>query len=66
MCEAKARTEGISVEEARAELIPETLFKRSGEPGSGVEELVAFLASSRATLMTGSCTEVDGGLVRVT
>lgn len=64
MCEVKAKIEGISVEEARAELVSETLLKRFGEPRE-VGALVAFLASSRATFMTGSCIEVDGGLIRV-
>jgi len=52
MREAKAEIEGITVEEARREMVSETMLKRFGEPRE-VAALFAFLASSRASFMTG-------------
>ena len=63
LAEEKAREDGISLEEATAILANETVLKRYGQP----EELAAFivfLASQRASYITGSTFDIDGGQVK--
>jgi 3-oxoacyl-[acyl-carrier protein] reductase len=60
---ARAREVGIPVEEALAQRAAETAVGRIGEPRE-LANLVAFLASDRASYITGTTMLVDGGLVR--
>ena len=60
---SRAKEKGISVEEALAERAAETAVGRVGEPKE-LAYLVAFLASSRSSYITGTTMLVDGGLVR--
>ncbi len=60
---ARAKETGVSVEEALRQRAAETAVGRVGEP-SEMAYLVAFLASSRASYITGTTMLVDGGLVR--
>lgn len=60
---ARARELGISVDEAIAQRAAETAVGRVGRPEE-FAALVAFLASSRSSYITGTTMLVDGGLVR--
>ena len=60
---SRANEMGISVEEALEERAKETALGRVGEPAE-LAHLVAFLASGKATYITGTTILVDGGLVR--
>ena len=60
---SRARELGISVEDALAQRAAETAVGRIGQP-SEFASLVAFLASSRSSYITGTTMLVDGGLVR--
>jgi len=60
---ARAKELGISVEEALGQRAAETAVGRIGEPKE-LASLVAFLASARASYITGTTILVDGGLVR--
>src|SRR5436309_3860749 len=60
---ARAKELGISVEEALAQRATETAVGRIGEPRE-LAYLVAFLASGKASYITGTTILVDGGLVR--
>src|SRR5262245_12223236 len=60
---ARAKEKGISVEEALGERAAETAVGRIGEPKE-LAALVAFLASGKASYITGTTILVDGGLVR--
>src|SRR2546425_800326 len=60
---ARAREVGISVEAGLAQRAAETAVGRIGEPKE-MAYLVAFLASSRSSYITGTTMLVDGGLVR--
>jgi 3-oxoacyl-[acyl-carrier protein] reductase len=60
---SRARELGISVEEGLAQRAAETAVGRIGEPRE-LANLVAFLASGKASYITGTTILVDGGLVR--
>ena len=63
LAEEKARDDGISLEEATAILTEETVLKRYGEPRE-LAAFVAFLASERASYITGAMFDIDGGQVK--
>lgn len=60
---SRAKEAGIPVEEALARRAAETAIGRIGEPRE-LAYLVAFLASGKASYVTGTTIRVDGGLVR--
>jgi 3-oxoacyl-[acyl-carrier protein] reductase len=60
---ARAKELGISVDEGLAQRAAETAVGRIGEPEE-LAYLVAFLASGKASYITGTTILVDGGLVR--
>ncbi len=60
---SRAKELGIAVDEALAQRAAETAVGRVGEPHE-LAYLVAFLASSRSSYITGTTMLVDGGLVR--
>jgi 3-oxoacyl-[acyl-carrier protein] reductase len=60
LVDRKASEEGISPVEARSILARETLLGRFGEPQE-VGAAIAFLASDRASFITGVYLDVDGG-----
>ena len=60
---ARAKELGISVDDALAQRAAETAVGRVGEPKE-LAYLVAFLASGKASYITGTTILVDGGLVR--
>ena len=60
--EAKAKREGRSVEEVAAESTGSIPVGRYGRPEE-YADVVAFLASARASYITGSIIRVDGGLI---
>ncbi len=63
LIEKRAAESGMSVEEAMAAGITEIPAGRFGS-AEEVGALVAFLASERASYITGSTIQVDGGLIR--
>jgi len=58
-----ARTKGTSLEAAQREATSAIPLGRMGRPEE-VADVVAFLASERASYITGSLVLVDGGLHR--
>src|SRR5262245_55182004 len=60
---SRAKELGVPVEKALAERAAETAVGRVGDPME-MAYLVAFLASSRSSYITGTTMRVDGGLVR--
>ncbi len=60
---SRAKELNISVEEGLAQRAAETAVGRIGEPKE-LANLVAFLASSKSSYVTGTTILVDGGLVR--
>lgn len=60
--EAKAKREGRSVEEVAAESTSSIPVGRYGTPEE-YAEVIAFLASERASYITGSVIRIDGGLI---
>jgi 3-oxoacyl-[acyl-carrier protein] reductase len=60
LSQARAATEGKTVEEILAETTASYPMKRMGEPEE-LAALVAFLASERASYITGTTIQVDGG-----
>ncbi|HCG91594.1 MAG TPA: 3-oxoacyl-ACP reductase [Dehalococcoidia bacterium] len=60
---ARAKELGISVEDALGERAEDTAVGRLGDPKE-LGNLVAFLASSKSSYITGTTILVDGGLVQ--
>jgi 3-oxoacyl-[acyl-carrier protein] reductase len=60
---AIAKKEGVSVEDVYARWADSTPMKRIGEPKE-FAALVTFLCSERASYLTGTVTQVDGGAYR--
>ncbi len=60
---ARAKELGITLEAALAQRAEETSIGRIGDPKE-LANLVAFLASAKASYITGTTVRVDGGLVR--
>ena len=60
---SRAKELGISVDDALAQRASETAVGRVGQPDEKAY-LVAFMASSRSSYITGTTVLVDGGLVR--
>jgi 3-oxoacyl-[acyl-carrier protein] reductase len=63
LLEDAARVKGITVEEAQREATSAIPLRRMGRPEE-VADAVAFLASERASYITGSLVLLDGGLHR--
>ena len=63
LLEDAAKTKGITIEAAQREATGAIPLKRMGRPEE-VADVVAFLASERASYLTGSFVIVDGGLYR--
>jgi 3-oxoacyl-[acyl-carrier protein] reductase len=62
LAEARAAGQGKSAEEVLAEQAADYPMQRMGEPEE-LAALVAFLASERASYITGTTVQVDGGYV---
>lgn len=63
LAEAAARREGISAEEVQQRTVSRIPMQRMASPEE-FADVVAFLASGRASYITGTTLQVDGGYVR--
>ncbi len=63
LAQEKADEDGISLEDATAILAHETVLKRYGQPQE-LAACVVFLASARASYVTGAMFDIDGGQVK--
>jgi 3-oxoacyl-[acyl-carrier protein] reductase len=63
--EIRSKQEGIPLEEYSARIQAAIPIGRYGEPRE-IGEVVAFLASERASYVTGATIQVDGGLIQST
>ena len=65
LADVRTREKGITHEEYFAQQAAEIPLRRIGEPRE-IGEVAAFLASERASYVTGVSLQVDGGLIRST
>jgi 3-oxoacyl-[acyl-carrier protein] reductase len=65
LADVRVKERGITHEEYFADQAAEIPLQRIGEPRE-IGEVVAFLASERASYLTGVSLQVDGGLIRST
>jgi len=63
LLEDRARRNGVSIDTAMAEIAADIPLGRLGRPEE-IANVVAFLASGRASYVTGAAIVVDGGFVR--
>lgn len=63
LAKAAAEREGISIDESLKKWTAEIPMRRLGEPRE-IAALAAFLASERASFITGTSIQVDGGWIR--
>lgn len=63
--EIRSKQEGVSLEEYAARIQRTIPIGRYGQPRE-IGEVVAFLASARASYVTGATIQVDGGLIQGT
>jgi len=63
LLEARANKRGIAPEEVEAEVVADIPLKRMAQPEE-FAAVVAFLASERASYVTGTAIQIDGGVIR--
>jgi 3-oxoacyl-[acyl-carrier protein] reductase len=63
LTEATSRREGVTPEEAERRFVAQVPLKRLAEPRE-FGDVVAFLASDRASYVTGATIQVDGGCIQ--
>ena len=60
---ALAERRGVTSEEAAAQIVADMPLGRMGRPEE-IADVVVFLASDRASFVTGTAIAVDGGFVK--
>ncbi|MBZ5536699.1 MAG: SDR family oxidoreductase [Acidobacteriia bacterium] len=63
LSEAQAQTRGVSKDQIIAEWVQQIPMRRLGKPEE-LGALIAFLASERASYITGAAIQVDGGYIK--
>jgi 3-oxoacyl-[acyl-carrier protein] reductase len=63
LAQKRAEQEGLSVEESSRKHAKEIPLGRFGRPEE-FADLVVFLASERASYITGTAIQIDGGVIR--